>query len=656
MSSHDTDDLSRVLSGLEIGDATAYSNKTNHTNNSSTTVGAESDDVDSLDGFKKAFLDFLGRHPNVAEGARFVANKDKTLIILSPLSTRHAFGRSWVSKTYLSTIVERPQRLLATSLGIAASFTMYPAEYVLMSSSKRSPLTSPHVLKIHGKNWPNDIEKICLASEEKLAKGEVEVPEGWNSGDIYLTKKSLDALTGVIGAVETAVDTIFKNDGETPSRAFVAIRPPGHHSHPCVPSGFCLINNAQIAIEYASKTQNVTHAVILDFDLHHGDGTQDICWSKAGFEPDFGEKAAGYEEGDIDPDEHPKKEANNPKVGYFSLHDINSFPTETGYAIPTSIKNASTCVMAHDLNIWNVHLQPYDKEQDFYKDYEEKYSVLLTKADEFLTRAKREHESLIAQNLKDHKRNPSSAPKISPFKAMVVISAGFDASEYEVQTMQRHGVHVPTSFYSRFTSDAVSLANKHTDGVLLSLLEGGYSDGALTSGVFSHLVGLQRQNWDHSWGKLDVVKELVKGCRPKWVSLKHPSTEVKHWANEVCKLGRLMLPSAIINPQPPQSATSSKNGLEVPNHYAPTVGSRVTRSHAAAKLPAEKMVKEDGDMSLDEPDILAAEITGVKSDGPVEASTPSPAPANEIKKEKEVLTGEFKHKFVKINGEWQVAK
>jgi histone deacetylase HOS3 len=564
----DDDTLSRVLSNLDIGDNSIYSN-----------TGEEQD---TLREFKQEFINFLSKNPHVVTNSQFIPNKSKTLVILSPLSTRHSFGRTWVSKTYLSTIVERPQRLLATSMGIAAALSMYPAHYTLLSSTKKSPLTSPHVLKIHGKNWPADIKKICRDSEAKLSKGEVEVPEQWNSGDIYVTKTSLDALTGVIGAVETAVDSIFKDDEETPKRAFVAIRPPGHHSHPCVPSGFCLINNAHIAIEYASKSQGVTHAVILDFDLHHGDGSQDICWQKAGFEPDFGEIAAGYKGGNPDPDYHEKNEANSPKVGYFSLHDINSFPTELGYATPTNIKNASTCIMAHDLNIWNVHLQPYKDEEDFYTLYREKYSVLLQKANEFLTNSRKEHEEL-------YNRSRSSQQVIPPFKALVVISAGFDASEYEVQTMQRHGVNVPTSFYARFTSDVVKLANKESNGVILSLLEGGYSDGALSSGVFAHLIGLQRQNWEHGWGQEEVVKELIKGCRPSWKPLKQPSTEIKSWANQVCRLGRVMVPDSIIQP------------LQTAPRPTPTQVPRLTRSH---KLSVTNKVSNNGNMLADQIEVV----------------------------------------------------
>lgn len=99
---------------------------------------------------------------------------------------------------------------------------------------------------------------------------------------------------------------------------------------------------------------------------------------------------------------------------------------------------------------------------------------------------------------------------------MVVISAGFDASEFEQTSMQRHSVNVPTSFYTTFTKDALKLAQMHCHGKVLSLMEGGYSDKAICSGVFAHLIGLQNQDWVKEWGSEQVVKEIVRGCKPAW--------------------------------------------------------------------------------------------------------------------------------------------
>lgn len=483
---------------------------------------------DPLHKFYKQFQLFVQNNPNVISAARAasqIPESAKAVIVLSPYSLQHAFPRDWVSKSYRKTIVERPERLLAGSMGISAAVTMYPALFTLKSSNQRKgSLLSPHVLKVHGRDWPPALLRLCKHADEKLAKGEIEVPDSWNSGDIYLSSKTIEALQGSVGALECGVDSIF--EGPSPehisNRAFVVIRPPGHHCHAGTPSGFCLLNNAHVSIEYAHDTYGVTHAVVLDFDLHHGDGTQDICWKRAGFRPDEeDEDASGY-------DEFGKKFAELPRVGYFSMHDINSFPTESGYATKDNIKSASTCIMnAHDLNIWNVHLSAWETEEDFNKLYQSKYRTLFAKADEFFKNAKMEMDSKGAQ-----------------FKGLVVISAGFDASEFEQVSMQRHGVNVPTNFYTMFTKDALKLAQMHTEGKVLSVLEGGYSDKAITSGVFAHLIGLQNQNWIKEWGSEQVVKEIVRGCKPSWKPYKAKKTRdvIRIWAEEVIKLGRAMIP------------------------------------------------------------------------------------------------------------------
>lgn len=117
--------------------------------------------------------------------------------------------------------------------------------------------------------------------------------------------------------------------------------------------------------------------------------------------------------------------------------------------------------------------------------------------------------------------------------------------------MQRHGINVPTSFYSTFTKDVVKLAKIHTEGKVISFLEGGYSDGALTTGIFSHLIGLTNNEdgdnlWNETWGSEQVMKELVKGCKKNWAAYKKPRLDVTIWANEVIKLGRSMMPNSIL--------------------------------------------------------------------------------------------------------------
>jgi acetoin utilization deacetylase AcuC-like enzyme len=65
------------------------------------------------------------------------------------------------------------------------------------------------------------------------------------------------------------------------ANAFVAVRPPGHHTETARPMGFCLFNNAAIAARHAQKQHGAERVAIIDFDVHHGNGSQDIFWEDA---------------------------------------------------------------------------------------------------------------------------------------------------------------------------------------------------------------------------------------------------------------------------------------------------------------------------------------------------------------------------------------
>lgn len=549
--------------------------------------------------FSRTFEEFMHANPQIEnESPRFAKESDKTLIVLSPYSTEHVFGRKWVTKSYLSTIFERPQRLLASCIGVAAALTMYPFYYKVVNSTKSGSIFSDHVRKVHGRTWPKKLFELCIQSHKKLINDEVEVPEDWNVGDIYLTPKTLTALEGVIGSIETSIDSLYGSSKSSNNHdlAFVVIRPPGHHSHANLPSGFCMLNNVQIATEYAHDTYGVTHCAILDVDLHHGDGSQDICWERAGFTGDYGKFDEDFHDKDENPrDDYGKKFANYPKVGYFSLHDIKSYPTELGYATKQNIKNASLCIMDHDLNLWNVHLQEWATEDDFYKQYQTKYVAILNRANQFLNQAKKNYEQEYSVYLSElskynkfllkphlYKQSLSKPTAPLPFKALILISAGFDASEFENPQMQRHGINVPTSFYATFTKDVVKLAKIHTEGKVVSFLEGGYSNGALISGIFSHLIGLTNNSsdssdddtlWNQTWGNEQVIKELSKGCKRSWIPYKNPRTDVTVWANEVIKIGRSMMPNAILPSNYLYQYPTSETPKKTERHTSPELAS-----------------------------------------------------------------------------------
>ena len=94
--------------------------------------------------------------------------------------------------------------------------------------------------------------------------------------DTSMSPGSLEAALRAVGGVTLAVDEVMNRKA---ANAFVAMRPPGHHTETARPMGFCLFNNAAIAVRYAQKRYEIERAAIVDFDVHHGNGSQDIFWA-----------------------------------------------------------------------------------------------------------------------------------------------------------------------------------------------------------------------------------------------------------------------------------------------------------------------------------------------------------------------------------------
>src|SRR6201981_2221517 len=94
--------------------------------------------------------------------------------------------------------------------------------------------------------------------------------------DTSMSPGSFEAALRAAGGGVYAVDEVMTG---RISDAFVATRPPGHHTETARPMGFCLFNNAAIAARYAQKRYGVDHVAVVDFDVHHGNGSQDIFWS-----------------------------------------------------------------------------------------------------------------------------------------------------------------------------------------------------------------------------------------------------------------------------------------------------------------------------------------------------------------------------------------
>jgi acetoin utilization deacetylase AcuC-like enzyme len=92
-------------------------------------------------------------------------------------------------------------------------------------------------------------------------------------GDTVVSPKSFSAAFHAVGAACAAVDDVATGDV---SNVFVAARPPGHHAEREVAMGFCLFNTAAIAARHAQAVHGIGRVAIVDWDVHHGNGTQDI--------------------------------------------------------------------------------------------------------------------------------------------------------------------------------------------------------------------------------------------------------------------------------------------------------------------------------------------------------------------------------------------
>ena len=151
------------------------------------------------------------------------------------------------------------------------------------------PATDEELLLVHSGNHLRAMAKIS-----GRGGGQVEA-------DTWLSEGSDHAARLAAGAVIDAVDAVI--DGKT-SRALCLVRPPGHHARPDAPMGFCLYGSVAAGAAYAVHRAQVNRVLIIDWDVHHGNGTQEMFYD-------------------------------NPKVGFFSIHRYPFYPgsgsrSETG--------------------------------------------------------------------------------------------------------------------------------------------------------------------------------------------------------------------------------------------------------------------------------------------------------------------------------------
>jgi acetoin utilization deacetylase AcuC-like enzyme len=132
---------------------------------------------------------------------------------------------------------------------------------------KPRPATVDEIALVHQRDYIKEIE-------ETAQKG-----GGWLDPDTVMSAGSYQAALYAAGGLIQAVEAVMVGE---PSSAFALVRPPGHHATVGYAKGFCLFNNIAIAARYALEKYKLERILIVDFDVHHGNGTQDTFYDDPG--------------------------------------------------------------------------------------------------------------------------------------------------------------------------------------------------------------------------------------------------------------------------------------------------------------------------------------------------------------------------------------
>jgi len=228
-----------------------------------------------------------------------------------------------------------------------------------------------------------------------------------DEGDTIVNAHSVDAALLAAGAVISAVDLVYRDDFD---KVFCAVRPPGHHAEADRAMGFCIFNNIAIGARYARDHYNVKRILILDWDLHHGNGTQHIFYA-------------------------------DPDVLYLSLHQ---FPYYPGTGKPGETGEGEGLDYTINLPL------PAGSDDAVY--------------------------------LRTLEHGLEQTEKVMQ-PELIMISAGFDAHESDpLGAMQ-----VTTEGFYKMTEQVCLFAQKHCQGRIISVLEGGYSHPGLAESASRHL-------------------------------------------------------------------------------------------------------------------------------------------------------------------------
>jgi len=178
---------------------------------------------------------------------------------VSAPSTGLAYSRICLDHRSRATYPECPDRLEAILKRMETAGLLAQ----LPNFSPR-PDAAEWLTAVHSEEYVKRASSKCHAGAQYL-----------DCGDVPICPASYKAAVGAVGAVLSAVDAVA--DGKV-KNAFCAVRPPGHHAGRDSARGFCMFNNVAIAARYAQKTHGMARILIVDWDVHHGNGTQEAFY------------------------------------------------------------------------------------------------------------------------------------------------------------------------------------------------------------------------------------------------------------------------------------------------------------------------------------------------------------------------------------------
>lgn len=172
-----------------------------------------------------------------------------TILIADPLFQLHETGRHPENPARLVTIQNRLE-----NAGLVAQ----------CKAGTYQPLTPAEVASVHAPEVAAKVQNLAEAGG------------GWLEADTIVCPESYRVALAAAGACVSGVDQVLRGLDRS---ALCLVRPPGHHATAAQSMGFCLFNNVALAAHHARKAYGLERILVVDWDVHHGNGTQDIFWT-----------------------------------------------------------------------------------------------------------------------------------------------------------------------------------------------------------------------------------------------------------------------------------------------------------------------------------------------------------------------------------------